>query len=435
MCQFSSMIVDLTEDDNNESHRDRSLTVPVLPEMSSLAIPPLVVPAPVVPPQNTARTSGFQAPFLAPSISLSQIYRDGNGGQRVNLGEMARMIQNQGQRALSASMASQQRQIPFQAHYLPCPFPPSMPSQQLPALSASTRVLPSTVTTGHAPQSAYAANMAMRQIALPPPKVVVAGTLTFRDTADFSRMTSLSYDCFFFFFIVEPLSVRFSIIDSFNFTARAETGKVTDNIINCLKRTPGAKFDRRNSRWLFPISSHQILRSALSHQRCHVEPVPQHVLVATQLKLSAVESSSSSSAAGSSSTLDLLRQHLPQKVLDNLASFQQEAVKFIFDKGGRALIADEMGLGNYVLCVCFLSFRVKKTYASFDIHLCFCRQNAHSDCRCYIVPRQLARTRCLSFFRTFPLASRVANNAFPRVDCTTRNHCCGKRAALHRLGE
>ena len=37
-------------------------------------------------------------------------------------------------------------------------------------------------------------------------------------------------------------------------------------------------------------------------------------------------------------------------MLHKLAPFQREGVKFVLNKGGRALIADEMGLG-YILCV------------------------------------------------------------------------------------
>ena len=37
-------------------------------------------------------------------------------------------------------------------------------------------------------------------------------------------------------------------------------------------------------------------------------------------------------------------------MLHKLAPFQREGVKFVLNKGGRALIADEMGLGS-VLCV------------------------------------------------------------------------------------
>jgi hypothetical protein len=58
---------------------------------------------------------------------------------------------------------------------------------------------------------------------------------------------------------IVALSVKFSLIDSTYFTARAEEGRVEKEVIETIKRTPGAKFDRIAKRWIFPISSHNLL--------------------------------------------------------------------------------------------------------------------------------------------------------------------------------
>lgn len=43
-----------------------------------------------------------------------------------------------------------------------------------------------------------------------------------------------------------------------------------------------------------------------------------------------------------------LKGHIPDKVLHQLAPFQREAVQFVMGNKGRAMIADEMGLGMMI---------------------------------------------------------------------------------------
>lgn len=76
-----------------------------------------------------------------------------------------------------------------------------------------------------------------------------------------------------------------------------------------------------------------------------MEPLPRSIITAAQLKNQREQSNTEDA-------LYSLMGTVPDKVLHSLAPFQREAVQFIIKNNGRALVADEMGLGR-LLCVGF----------------------------------------------------------------------------------
>jgi len=143
--------------------------------------------------------------------------------------------------------------------------------------------------------------------------------------------------------------IVFSIINSKYFTARAEVGTVNPALINTFKAVPGAKFDWQLCKWLFPLSAHDVLHTALANHHKHVvEPLPRYTLAAAQLKNQRDEQNTLEGAMAGSAAESLLalKGHIPDKVLHQLAPFQRQAVQFVMGNKGRAMIADEMGLGK-----------------------------------------------------------------------------------------
>jgi hypothetical protein len=81
-----------------------------------------------------------------------------------------------------------------------------------------------------------------------------------------------------------------------------------------------------------------------------VEPLPRLTLAAAQLKNQRDEQQARSGGAWDpEESLLALKGHVPDHVLHQLAPFQRDAVKFIMSNKGRALVADEMGLGELYL--------------------------------------------------------------------------------------
>ena len=101
-----------------------------------------------------------------------------------------------------------------------------------------------------------------------------------------------------------------------------------------LSRAEGAQFDFKRQRFVFPISAHSSLCTALVHSsRLRVEQIPEKILSAALLR----QNAESQHAAGSKQEREALRekektieralsvQHeMPQQVLDALAPFQKE---------------------------------------------------------------------------------------------------------------
>lgn len=138
------------------------------------------------------------------------------------------------------------------------------------------------------------------------------------------------------------LIINFSLVNSKEFTAKAEQGLVTVDIMNLIRSVHGFRFDSENHRLIFPLSAHDFLHVGLIRNGCTIEPLPRTVLAALQVETKDVLNSDelSTSTPGSSD--------IPRQINQALATFQREGVGFVLRNNGRALIADEMGLGKQV---------------------------------------------------------------------------------------
>ena len=143
----------------------------------------------------------------------------------------------------------------------------------------------------------------------------------------------------------------------------------------------GVRFDEKNKRLLFPLSEHDKLAVALSSILIRTELLPRNVIAAAQLSYRRDNPSRvmniDNNAEGEDGenggydikkdaenkieeNLNALRGKISEKLLQSLAPFQREGVLFVLNNRGRALIADEMGLGMIwnifylFLTICFI---------------------------------------------------------------------------------
>ena len=71
--------------------------------------------------------------------------------------------------------------------------------------------------------------------------------------------------------------------------------------------------------------------------------------------------------SGEDDTLKLLRAaNIPDSLLQALAPFQQEGVRFVMNNDGRALVADEMGLGECVYAYVWMTISLMIHYILFQ---------------------------------------------------------------------
>ena len=133
--------------------------------------------------------------------------------------------------------------------------------------------------------------------------------------------------------------------------------------LSTLRRVKGMRFDYENAIMLFPLTEHDNLQVALAAIRIIVEPLPRSVIAAVQLSHKrdnpsrVVDYDNNSSSVEpidiqkaleekAEATDKVLLTKINEKLLKALAPFQREGVLFTVNNNGRALIADEMGLGG-----------------------------------------------------------------------------------------
>lgn len=70
-------------------------------------------------------------------------------------------------------------------------------------------------------------------------------------------------------YAVPNARIEFSIVNSRQFTARAEAGTVVPAVIQTFSKIPGAKFDWPTCKWLFPLHAHDNLQVRFIYQRLY----------------------------------------------------------------------------------------------------------------------------------------------------------------------
>ncbi len=148
----------------------------------------------------------------------------------------------------------------------------------------------------------------------------------------------------------EPGSVTLMLISITHFTAKVR--KPVDPLVQTyLRLTPGATFDKATRHWRFPISSYDSLLAALS-RKAKVIGVPRSAINAALL------------ASGGQEVIEVSGEGsdglngVPNQVVKALAPFQKDGVRFVLERGGRALVADEMGLGKTIQAIaCAAAYR------------------------------------------------------------------------------
>ncbi|GAX78561.1 hypothetical protein CEUSTIGMA_g6001.t1 [Chlamydomonas eustigma] len=134
------------------------------------------------------------------------------------------------------------------------------------------------------------------------------------------------------------------------------------------KQVTQRRWDPAERLWKFALSSYQLVLKAFESAGCEVEKPNEHVLNALlnntepgigakiHLQQSPVPSSSSGIVKNAPLSFheaeQVMKQHLTPTTLGNLFNFQWEGVRFIVSRQGRALLADEPGLGKTVQAVC-----------------------------------------------------------------------------------
>lgn len=93
-------------------------------------------------------------------------------------------------------------------------------------------------------------------------------------------------------------------------------------------------------KWRIPLGAYQAFVGFLKDQaNTYVEGIPQH-----QLQIASLEKARQDK--GYPEIDEVIRMGVPTKLALALAPFQRGGVDFVHEKGGRALIADDMGLGK-----------------------------------------------------------------------------------------
>lgn len=138
------------------------------------------------------------------------------------------------------------------------------------------------------------------------------------------------------------VGISFSLLNSKEFTVRCEYGILSQTIVSTVKNANGAFFDFKNHKFVLPLQVHDSLHVALHRCGCCVEALPRNVLSILQLQQRKDTATTDPAATVCSN------RKIPEQIDEALAPFQRDGVDFVVKNNGRALIADEMGLGDLI---------------------------------------------------------------------------------------
>ena len=149
-------------------------------------------------------------------------------------------------------------------------------------------------------------------------------------------------------------TISFSLLNTKQFTAKADNGFLCPQVFETLKLF-NVQLDEKKKRLIFSISDHYRLQTALGASKVMVEPLPQSTISAAQMQNQREEELIRSSELNNTNNNgSLLEGRLPVCLMDALAPFQKAGVEFALKNDGRVLIADEMGLGMFMLIHVFV---------------------------------------------------------------------------------
>jgi hypothetical protein len=144
-----------------------------------------------------------------------------------------------------------------------------------------------------------------------------------------------------------------TLVDSYRFAVRADGFRPLKEHLDALTgkkgKELGFEFDREKNAVTFPLQSHDIICTVIASMKyCSVDRLPQQAIQAAQMRRERdAKQKDTKDTTHEENVLKLLRDEgVMEKMLQALAPFQREAVAFVHANHGRALIADEMGLGT-----------------------------------------------------------------------------------------
>lgn len=126
-----------------------------------------------------------------------------------------------------------------------------------------------------------------------------------------------------------------------------------------IKATAGAQRNAESGAWELPLSAHVSFFMAMQRDRIICERIPQRVLSSLAVA-SAVDNDLSGEndrmdedgyAKGDDDDDENAISDIPRKIWDALAPFQRQGVSWIVKRNGRALLADEPGLGKTIQAI------------------------------------------------------------------------------------
>lgn len=156
-------------------------------------------------------------------------------------------------------------------------------------------------------------------------------------------------------FHFSPLTL--SVASPSTFKATTADGPMAPGVAEVAKTMPGAVL-HDDGVWELPLSQHVSFCVAMQQRRIVCERIPQRVL--NQLAAANASSDEAEGNAGSNSKMDddgYAREEdgdisdIPRSVWSSLAPFQRAGVSWIVRNNGRALLADEPGLGKTIQAI------------------------------------------------------------------------------------